>query len=69
MVPTGEPLTTKFTANTPPLLPEGWENAILFPMLVAFQALEEGPYTVNVEVDGQSKSIPIRVGLGVAPEG
>jgi hypothetical protein len=56
-----EPLSASFTMGDNPALPDGWETSTLVPMVIAFEATAEGAYTVNVEVDGNSKSIPLLV--------
>jgi hypothetical protein len=61
MEPTSEPLNVTFTAEKNPLLPEGWESGTLLPVVIAFEATEQGPYMINVSVDGNSESVPIRV--------
>jgi len=38
------------------------------PLMVVFEATEEGAYTVTVEVDrASSKSVPVRVTVGTFP--
>ena len=63
-----EPMSMSFPFHRPPNLAEGWEAAILAPLLVVFQAAEEGAYTITVEVDGSSKSVPMRILIAANPE-
>jgi hypothetical protein len=58
---TDEPMFVTFRTQKNALLPDGWESATLIPAAVVFMASAEGAYTFTVEVDGSSKSIPIRV--------
>jgi len=69
MAPAITPMTSPpFLFQRPPALAEGWEAAILMPMMCQFRAAEEGPYMVTVTVDQtSSKSIPMRIAIGQPP--
>lgn len=41
-----------------------WLVGIMLPMVVGFEAPDEGTYTVEVSVDGDSRSLPLHVILG-----
>ncbi len=59
---TGDPLATTFSGEAGPNAAEGWEIGMVVPLVMQFQAVVEGAYTVNVAVDGNSESITVRVG-------
>jgi hypothetical protein len=46
---------------------EEWLNGIMVTTIVAFEVTEEGTYTIEHEVDGTTKSLPIHVVLGPPP--
>jgi hypothetical protein len=44
-----------------------WLNGIMVTTIVAFEATEEGAYTIEHEVDGTTKSLPIHIVHGPPP--
>lgn len=64
MEPVEEPMQTQFGMAPSDDAPPGWESHALLPVGMQFQAAEEGTYTLNVSVDGVSKSFPFRVIVG-----
>jgi hypothetical protein len=47
----------------------GWLAGIILPAVVAFEAQEEGTYTVETTVDAAEYSVPIHVVRGLPGEG
>jgi hypothetical protein len=56
-----EPLKTQFSMTPQPGNVAGWEVQALLPIVLQFEAPDDGTYTLNVSVDGASRSIPFRV--------
>jgi Family of unknown function (DUF6941) len=44
-----------------------WLVGTMVPMVVGFEAAEEGTYTIDVAVDDAEKSLPIHVVIGAPP--
>lgn len=55
-------MSASFQMGAPnPNHPPGWEASTLVPMFIRFPATQSGAHTLNVEVDGNSKSLSFRV--------
>lgn len=62
MAEAAQALDTTFTMNPPgPNHPPGWEGHVVLPMVLRFEALVEGTYTVDIVVDGHSHTVPLMV--------
>lgn len=47
-----EEMSLPFTSMNAPLLPDGWETGILFPIQLVFDVPAAGGYSVELSVDG-----------------
>jgi hypothetical protein len=50
--------------------PEGWENKLFLPIAATFETEREGPYGLDIYIDGRFRwQVPFRVILGSPPPG
>jgi hypothetical protein len=64
----GEEGTLGFHSDPNPNIEEGWEAGILLTVVSQFVAENEGPYSIEIAIDGEhKKSVPFRV-LSAADE-
>ncbi len=58
----GEEGTLGFQSEPNPNIEEGWEAGILLTVVSQFVAESEGPYSIEIAIDGEhKKSVPFRV--------
>jgi hypothetical protein len=58
----GEEGTLGFQSEPNPNIEEGWEAGVLLTVVSQFVAEREGPYSIEIAIDGEhKKSVPFRV--------
>lgn len=63
MEPCGAPLDMgfRFPAQRAPNEPEGWEVGALIPTLITFVAEDRGTYTLQLNIDDKTTTVPLYV--------
>jgi hypothetical protein len=66
----GEEGTLGFQSEPNPNIEEGWEAGVLLTVVSQFVAEHEGPYSIEIAIDGEhKKTVPFRVLTGADEPG
>jgi hypothetical protein len=55
MQPAGEPLSTALMIEATPAKPPGWEQNAIIPVVMVFEAQQEGTHTVQFTIEGRNQ--------------